>query len=1096
MVREGQYDGVSRPGILCVTLWIVTATVLGIADARETNNEGPLALRILEETGIKGGLIVHVGCGDGKLTAALCACDSFVVHGLDAEEENVRRAREFVQSKDLYGQASIDRFDGKRLPYIDNCVNLVVMQDAGYEIRDEEVMRVLAPGGVMLKISPETRHLTPETSIRKPRPDTIDEWTHYLHDPSNNAVAHDTAIEPLGHLQWVGGPKWSRQHDHMSSSSAMVSSGGRNFYIFDEAHAASIQLPSDWQLIARDAFNGKILWKRPIESWHTRMWRLKSGPASLPRRLVAIGDTVYVTLSLEAPVTALDAATGQTIRTYKGTRGAEEILFSEGVLFLVVPDSPMSQPANPREHNYRWGESPRSVMAVEADTGKILWRKPWRWVVQLTLAVHAERVLFFDGEKIVCLDRENGDELWRSETIGERLSVPSYFGPTLVVYEDVVLFSGSESGSIEYHVDNGTTMTALAASTGKKLWTAEHPPSGYRSPEDILVLNGLVWSGAVFNSSDSGVFTGRDLHTGEVKVEFPPDVRTHWFHHRCYRAKATDKYILASRTGIEFVDVEAKHWTCHHWVRGACLYGIMPANGLIYNPPHPCACYLEAKLYGFNALAPRRKSKGGRVEKSKSGVETRVEKGTAYGQIANRQSPIENPHDWSTYRRDSARSGFTRGTVPARLKGAWETKLGGRPSAVVVAGGKLFVASVDDHTVHALDAGSGKSTWSYTAGGRVDSPPTIWQGRALFGSADGYVYCLRASDGALVWRFRAAPVDRRLMAFEQVESVWPVHGSVLVDDGIVWCVAGRSMFVDGGLRLLRLDALTGKKLSETILDDRDPDSGDNLQVRLKGLNMPVALPDILSSDERYVYMRSQKFNKQGERLEIETPTGNIRRQQGEGAHLFCPTGFLDDAYWHRSYWVFGQRWKSGAGGYYQAGRFAPSGRLLVFDDETVYGYSRKPQYFKWTTPLERQLFASSKSPEIVQLGPAPKGSFTAAKPVHIKIAWQWSQDIPLYVRAMVLADQTLFLAGPPDIIDEEKTLKNFASPDVQAKLAEQREVLDGTKGSVLWVASAADGQKLAEYKLDGLPVFDGMAAANGRLYLTMTDGRVLCYGAR
>jgi len=243
-------------------------------------------------------------------------------------------------------------------------------------------------------------------------------------------------------------------------------------------------------------------------------------------------------------------------------------------------------------------------------------------------------------------------------------------------------------------------------------------------------------------------------------------------------------------------------------------------------------------------------------------------------------------------------------------------------------------------------------------------------------------------------------------------------------------------------------------------------------------------------------MRSQKFNKQGERLEIETPTGNIRRQQGEGAHLFCPTGFLDDAYWHRSYWVFGQRWKSGAGGYYQAGRFAPSGRLLVFDDETLYGYSRKPQYFKWTTPLERQLFASSKAPEIVQLGPAPKGSFTAAKPVHIKIAWQWSQDIPIYVRSMVLADQTLFLAGPPDIIDEEKTLKNFASPDVQAKLAEQREVLDGTKGSVLWVASAADGQKLAEYKLDGLPVFDGMAAANGRLYLTMTDGRVLCYGAR
>ena len=29
----------------------------------------------------------------------------------------------------------------------------------------------------------------------------------------------------------------------------------------------------------------------------------------------------------------------------------------------------------------------------------------------------------------------------------------------------------------------------------------------------------------------------------------------------------------------------------------------MPANGLIYAPPHPCSCYGQAKLFGFNALA-------------------------------------------------------------------------------------------------------------------------------------------------------------------------------------------------------------------------------------------------------------------------------------------------------------------------------------------------------------------------------------------------------------------------------------------------------------------------------------------------------------
>ncbi|MBM4038986.1 MAG: hypothetical protein FJ290_10790 [Planctomycetes bacterium] len=50
----------------------------------------------------------------------------------------------------------------------------------------------------------------------------------------------------------------------------------------------------------------------------------------------------------------------------------------------------------------------------------------------------------------------------------------------------------------------------------------------------------------------------------------------------------------------------------------------------------------------------------------------------------------------------------------------------------------------------------------------------------------------------------------------------------------------------------------------------------------------------------------------------------------------------------------------------------------------------------------------------------------------------------------------------------------------------------GAEGATLWAASAADGAKKAELKLDGVPVFDGMAAAHGRLYIATTDGRVLC----
>ncbi|MGD8236982.1 MAG: PQQ-binding-like beta-propeller repeat protein [Armatimonadota bacterium] len=1043
-----------------------------------------LAQEILDATGVKGGLVVHLGCGDGKLTAALRANDSYLLHGLDARAQNVEAAREHIRALGLYGAVAVDRSRGGRLPYTDNLVNLLVAERLG-NVSMREVRRVLAPNGVAY-----VKTGAKWTASAKPRPDEMDEWTHYLHDASNNAVAHDTAIGPPRQLQWVGSPRYSRHHDHMSGASAMVSAGGRLFYIFDHASPQAIQLPSEWRLVARDAFSGTVLWNRPIEHWHTRMFRLKSGPAQLPRRLVAMGDSVYVTLGLEAAVSELDAATGETVRTYERTAGTEELILSDGVLFLLVNDSPFRQPDNPRELNYTFVEGPRRVMAVDADSGKPLWSLRQPDVLPLTLTADAAHVYFCDGDRVVCVARDSGQLLWRSETVGRRKQIPTFFAPTLVVYEGVVLFSGGSA--LPGEVDRGggpNAMYALSAETGKTLWTAEHPESGYKSPEDVLVVQGLVWTPQTTHGSHSGVMIGRDPHTGEVNKEFLPDVETHWFHHRCHRAKATDEYILTSRTGIEFVDPKTEHWECHHWVRGACLYGIMPANGMIYNPPHPCACYLEAKLYGFNALAPASPE---RERILRAGGAERLQRGPAYG--AQVGSAAGAQAEWPTYRSDASRSGRAKAAVPSNLRPAWEAELGGRLSSVVMAYGKVFVASIDTHTVHALAADSGAEVWSYTTGGRVDSPPTIFEGRVLFGSADGYVYCLRADDGELMWRFRAAPADLRMTYFEQVESVWPVHGSVLIHDGVLHCVAGRSMFVDGGLRLLQLDPRTGRKLAESTLDDRVPESGENLQVIMKGLNMPVALPDVLSCDGKYLYMRSQRFTLEGERQELEIPTLNVSEQTGEGPHLFCPTGFLDDIWWHRSYWVYGRVWKSGAGGYSQAGRVAPAGRPLVFDDTTVYGYGRQPQYYRWTTPMEYQLFAAAKQPEVLptETGQQRRRGGAGRRPTR-GFARHWTQDIPILVRAMVLAGDTIFIAGPPDVVDEVESLSTFDQPATQELLARQLAVYEGSEGALLWAVST-DGEKRAQHQLDSVPVHDGMAAANGRLYLSTTDGKVLCLG--
>ena len=105
-----------------------------------------LARQILDATGVRGGLIVHLGCGNGELTAELRATDSYLVHGLDVDSQRVRRARSHIQERGRYGTVSVDKLTGSSLPYNDNLVNLVVSEDPG-TVSEDEILRVLAPGG-------------------------------------------------------------------------------------------------------------------------------------------------------------------------------------------------------------------------------------------------------------------------------------------------------------------------------------------------------------------------------------------------------------------------------------------------------------------------------------------------------------------------------------------------------------------------------------------------------------------------------------------------------------------------------------------------------------------------------------------------------------------------------------------------------------------------------------------------------------------------------------------------------------------------------------------------------------------------------------
>ena len=111
---------------------------------------------------------------------------------------------------------------------------------------------------------------------------------------------------------------------------------------------------------------------------------------------------------------------------------------------------------------------------------------------------------------------------------------------------------------------------------------------------------------------------------------------------------------------------------------------------------------------------------------------------------------------------------------------------------------------------------------------------------------------------------------------------------------------------------------------------------------------------------------------------------------------------------------------------------------------------------------------------------------------------KWTQDVPVYVRGMTLSGFRLFIVGPPDIIDEEETFKQLSEddPEVQQLLTEQDAALNGEQGALLLVVNTDSGKAEQQIQLDSLPSWDGLVGANGKLYLSTLDGRIICFGER
>ncbi len=178
--------------------------------------------------------------------------------------------------------------------------------------------------------------------------------------------------------------------------------------------------------------------------------------------------------------------------------------------------------------------------------------------------------------------------------------------------------------------------------------------------------------------------------------------------------------------------------------------------------------------------------------------------------------------DWPMWRRDAGRTAATPEHLPEnlnllwtielpRLKPAWPNQpqlqfdLGYQP---VSAGGVMFVASSANDSVTAYDLKTGSQGWRFFAEGPIRFAPVVDQGKVFFSCDDGHLYCLQAESGKLLWKFRGAPMGRKIIGNKRLISAWPARGAPVVQNGKVYFAASIWPFM--GTFLYAIDAETGK----------------------------------------------------------------------------------------------------------------------------------------------------------------------------------------------------------------------------------------------------------------------------------------------
>ena len=768
--------------LIAASVAVVTGNVSAGEETAEEQAQG-----ILSRVGVKRGICVLLGNTPAELAVALAQRSELTVYVQTPAEENVNATRSKADAAGLLGtRVYVEKGPLLNVHLADNMADAVLIP-ATVPMRAadrDELLRVVRPLGKLLLGNEE---------IIKPYPPEAADWTHPYCGADNNPQSRDRLARAPYLTQFLAEPYY------VPFPEVTVTSHGRVFKAF--GHVGYKQRDWPWvnTLIAINGYNGTHLWKRSLEEG----FNIHRNSMIATPEILYVADSrsckllLAATGDLEGEITAPPKSTGPVWKwmaiedgTLYALVGAEE--YRDGTLrgnrtTHGWPWRPMTKGYDNPE--YPWGFG-RTFFAVDLKTRKVLWMHIEKEPIDgRAVALSSGRIFYYSHPKfLACLDAKQGKPAWRNsdpkllEAIG-----PHHRAQTASLGFSTSAYLKSSDKALYFAGPQRLRLVAASTDDGHLLWQYPHGNYQLVLREEGLYAMGRTGPSKLFDPLDGRILADLTSSRGN-----------------CTRATgAVDSIFTRGKRhgGTLRLAVAGNQPQRIAMMRPDCHDGVIVAGGQLYFGPWMCDCSIS--LVGIICLGPA----GDFHFESEATDDQRLEALADAGQSVR---PLEiSPGDWPTYRADNHRSAASTVDVPAKVAPAWrhEPTADVDPAAPVTAGGMVFTSG-SDGVVRAVDAGGGELRWKAYTGGRILYPPAIDDGRLLVGSGDGRVYAFEAASGRPLWRFRAAPVERKINLYGRLASTWPVASGVLLDNGVAYAAAGIASW--DGTHVYALDAATGR----------------------------------------------------------------------------------------------------------------------------------------------------------------------------------------------------------------------------------------------------------------------------------------------